>query len=412
MPAEEPHQGFPPASSAVETGIVAAKCPLSLPPELWLATMDHLRMEIEIPVTQLVRSPAPDIKVLKELTRVSRTLHTLAEPFIWERVRLSGSGVHAPKDGVRPILRLLDQNPDRKKWIKYLTLDRWDLTPRGDVEGSNKSDAEAVWSTFLELPNLIALSLHHVVAAPQLFAHLTALPALRAFSTFAFNVDTNSPESDDNPDPLSSLRSVILRGVRGNACAEEVVKAVIHPGLERLLHGTSFARYIHSQMTIHNFAQLREYHMVEPTLFDLTKLFQVAPSLPALTQLRIDTKVRNPSPHEQSQIHLAQDHLASLTCISAPLWLLAKLVPGRPIRDLEIQNLRITVTNHDHELFKLLAPGCAQVTSLTLEADAWVQLELGDIGEVFPALERLTLRNKGDGILPVRYLVVLSVPYD
>lgn len=375
--------------------------PFNLPLELWVATFDIVRAEGDIAVTKLIRTPPPDTKTLREIVQVSRTFQALAEPFLWERVKLDGGLYRFPPDRVLRTLGLLNKNPDRKKWIKYLTLEKWNFTTPVDIK---VAESQSVWNAFLELPNLIALRVFHTVAPPELFTHLETLPKLRAFSTFAFQVEPSSEASHGAPDTYPNIRTVILRGVRGNS--EPMVKAVVHPGLERLLHGSSFASFVHTQMSLHTFDQLREYHMVEPSILDLRKFFDVALALPILTHLRIDMKRRRPSPDEQKALYLKHLALPTLTYLSGPLWLLTRLVPGRPVEGIAVRHLGISINSDEKELFKQLASGSTPVKSLSLEASSWIHLELGDVSELFPALEDLTLRNRDERIAQVRSVTV------
>lgn len=364
--------------------------PFALPPELWIATLDKLRISVDDSLS-LIGFHVPDTRTLKNLSLTSHHFHDLSLPFLFERILLSGR--HSHFNRTQRILSILATRPERSHWVHELGLEKWDFSMTAQEELTRN-----IWSALQTFPSLRAVRLDAVTTTVELLDHLRTLRHFYFLSLRGCGFDTRSSSQVSSVGP-PSITSLVVRGPLADSMS--IPTLFMNDRLRYVCHGASFAPQIFGRVADVPFLSLTKYHMIRPTLSDIHMFFTVAPNLPNLTALRIEQKSSKIATDEIDTTPIPSAVLPILEDVAAPLWALAKVVPGHPIRRVKVHGLGEVVTAHDCKMFKQLSLGSTKVSILILESSAWVHLKFGDIGELFPEVEELTFTLRKPTSLPV-----------
>lgn len=373
--------------------------PFSLPPELWIATLDFLRIRIDknLGLSGLIGYHPPDTRTLKQLSLTSHSFYTLAQPFLFERIILRNGISPEGENRTSQLLEALNTRPERKSWVHQLGLDDWKFGSESRMESSSE-----VWNLILEFRNLRALRLKSVSFPMDIFEHLKSLHHFYYLSIRSCSFQY-SDRSISLPEPLE-VKSLTLRSGHGNI--SEVAGLCMGPKLESLRHGGSFAPSILSTLQSTPFSLLRTYHPINLSLPDIQTLFAVAANMPNLETLSFQALPPMPIGKSSMLAVMPKNVLPNLCHLTGPLWLLAKIVPDHPINHLVVHSLEGRIRSEDIEAFKSLGTGSGVITVLILEASAWVHFKYEDVGKMFPKVEELTLRNRANYTAEVRIVRV------
>lgn len=242
-----------------------------IPPELWIAILDKLRCS---PHYWTNAFPDPfDIPTLKALTLASHLLHSIAEPFLYERFRLEGRSDR--------LLAKIDQRTSHPLWVKYLMI----ANCRGNA-------ARHIFSICPQLRSLRGVSLHDVTIEAQAIHQILHLPFLEMWESSEMQLKGELQVPLVAPEKLS-LKHARL-GVTPNAKkeAEFLARLVVSDQLESLeiMPDTSTAlRILQAGENPFAFHQLRSFQGAMLPAFDL--LYDSLRRCPNVTSVHITGEV-------------------------------------------------------------------------------------------------------------------------
>lgn len=366
-----------------------------LPPELWIATMDAIRGEQELLVKRLLPTPPPHIKTLKSLARVSKTFLTLAEPFLYEEVKIDSK----TSDKTEALLAHIKQDPERLNWIKVIRLDNWDFTTTYD-DASTPRTWKILMDAVLQMKNLSAVRLTHMTISSDLCVHLLRLPKMVTFSSYGLRVKGSWPA--DLKSTQLNVRTVIYRLAYLSTRSPRRQESKAHlqytlgPSVERIVHGTSFAPFVFSLMKEKSvdgvyFSRLTEYHIAEATWTTLKGLFEIAHHLPNITSLVLgwSTKARTPTDDEFDVVPYGPFPL--LERLSVPFWLVPRLMSGCSVNDLTIIEVSSDASTNAR-LFRRIGSSGSTVASIGLQLKSLESASFEEMAQTFPSLEHLSCK--------------------
>lgn len=346
-----------------------------LPPELWIITLDRLRFQ---PSTDIFPAPL-DVPTLKALTLTSRSFQSLAEPLIYERVRLQGYDPTA-----RQKVDRLTSRPDMLLWIKYLTV------------FNCLAGAYAGYRYILSLcPKLLSLQgicLKFTKIEVQTALAIVRLPSLEIWEAIGVQFEDNTGSIDFSAEQLRLKHVGLGLAPASDADNKILTKLVLSPSLHSLglLHGptTSAALPLLNATNSPSILPLRSFQCdIPPNINDLYDFLLRCPSITyiSLWDPTVGRPFSNPPP-----LPPPPDLLPSLRAIKGSSRSAQYFVPGRPVDNISISYIHDP--GDDKALFKSLEKSSVSVTAfcMTLLASTF-KPAFAALASAFPALISLRI---------------------
>jgi hypothetical protein len=108
----------------------------SLPSELWMATLRHIRSYSDSTTFTLIPDSPPHLSTFKNLSLSSRLLQALAAPFLYEWLFLVDDS-----EKTESLVKQISASDEKAGWVRYLIIgehsSRWKLLPASPLASSD-----------------------------------------------------------------------------------------------------------------------------------------------------------------------------------------------------------------------------------------------------------------------------------
>ncbi|KAG8903139.1 hypothetical protein FRB99_003682 [Tulasnella sp. 403] len=352
---------------------------VNLPVEIWVVIIRHLRPKL-YPSIVLQAWDRPQTSALRAVAATSRALRYLAEPYVYECIRLSGvfEEWKLKSDHIMDTVR---SRPEVRGWVKYLFLDRFYHSM--DVAGK-------ITDFFVSLPSLRAIRMQLVTISLPMAVHMIRLPGLVCLATYNVTLAPDAPLPDFDPFSLH-LTALSLRGGTPRIQNFSFAVLALSPHLERLDHGSTALPHIYNlpiQYPSHVFNNLREYRAIEP--IDPTQLndfFSFARSCPNLSSVTFEHRDEPLSPKVIPDV--PGDILQHITSFTGSLSLASRLASGRQLTSLSIYDPNFSDLELLTELSRAVS---ATIRTVEVEAIVWTEGCVARLADAFASAEEFTFR--------------------
>lgn len=368
-----------------------------LPPELLLEIIANLRTEGTegLPNTFVDTDESPHGQVaLKNLSLATRKFRALAQPVLFERVKLvSETGESLFR--ARKLLQMINARPESGSWIRFLTLG-WHFFsrvpgPAREIAVLKAQITEVVSQLFLRLTHLHAFQPQFVHITREIYEHLWQLPKLR--SVHWHQASMNEPPIFEDGGTMENLaiEEVSLDVPQGESLATSITaiaRLARCPTVREFKTATLTSQFVAALLeepryTFHNLISL-QVHKYEGSL---DRVITFTSACPNLQRLDITSaSVTEPSPF------VPREAAPALREIRGPLNAISVLVPGRPVERITAFGQFNRKYDCSKDTLGPLVRGAVAVKELVLHPVRWKPGAMDVLFELFPNLEVLKVQ--------------------
>lgn len=352
----------------------------SLPPELWLAAFDILRLPA--PKDDIFPDLPPDISNLQNVSLTCRYFRQLSEPFFYERFTL-----RVDEEDAEMLIGLLEACPEKRLWIKYLIF-------FGDADGMISPvyaplPLHHFTNLIPEFRELKGVKFSDVELPIAIISKVLQRPELEVWDSHNLTIEGDDENLDVDPETIPLRR---LRMTRIKRNVHRLIRLAKSPSLEALnLEGDLFeiplgVDALDSEGT--PFRNLR-YLILRGLHLDLYHLLPFLEQCTNVTRMNIGGEV-----HTYSLLHqpFPTSILPHLQRFEGGSDVAKTLVPFSPVEYISLDHTTPLDVLANGTLFNVLATSSRPVKSLHAKVTGeWRDGLLADIANALTALEDLCL---------------------
>lgn len=354
---------------------------------------------------------------MKALTLTNKRLCSLAQPVLFERVRLCGR-VREALFVARKLEKMFNSRAGSDTWVHHLFM-FWDPLslngPPSPAEVQGMQQLEEIAASFLtRFRNIQSLHIEQVKLSFRAYSQLFLLPRLKKVCVRGVSIIRQPGDVQPNSDSLNISDLSVLRRLGPSSAVRlmdpSIAKLAQSPKLKSLRLWSLVPQSVRdilgsNPLTLTNLTELEVSNPQSP--FD--SLMSLAPYCPNLLKLSLGSNITRIAPGNPNAVSslpptVSPEVWPLLQDVRGWLKVAQLLVPGRPIMKLRITEEMDSNEQWDRTSLIPLARGSAVVKELALKQMLWRDEAVDEIAGLFPELELLEISTYGPNQVTLFYL--------